>query len=805
MTTFLQDLRYGARMLRRSPGFAAVAIATLSLGIGANTAIFSVVNALLLRPLPYGEPSRLVMVWQDMRARGGPETEWATPGNFVDWKKGGPFVSAAAIQGWLPALLGASPAEVAEPLVGEQVTYEYFDVLGVRPALGRSFRAEEDVPNAPRVVVLSHALWQRRFNGDSGAIGRSIVLSGEPHEVVGVMPPGFRPAVARAAELWRPRRLNLANPSRGAVVLRVVARLKPELTFARAESAAAVLAAQLTEAHPDSNTGAGINLMKMHEYVVGNIDEGLLMLLGAVSFVLLIACANIANLLLARAAGRSREIAVRLALGAQRPRVVRQLLTESLLLSLTGGTLGVLLSIWGVSALVAIAPGGSPRLEEIGIDSTVLVFALALSMVTGVLFGLAPALHAARASVTPALKDGTRGGTGVPAHRTRRVLIVLEVGIALVLLVGSGLLMRTLLKLQGSDLGFDADRVLLGTVLPPGAVYTQREQRIAFYDRLLARVSAIPGVETAALSSIVPLAGGDSDMDILIEGRSVPRNSAEATAAWYRLVSAGYHRAIGIPIKQGRHFEPGEAAPVVIVSEMSARRFWGSENPIGKRVRFSDAADAPWFTVVGVAGDVRLLGARSTGRAEVYLPYWQFPELGTNVVLKTTGRPEVVAGALRDALRDVDPNVPVSNISSMAALVGRSIDQPRFFALLVGVFAALALLLAAIGIYGVIAYAVAQRTGEIGVRMALGAARRDVFALVVADGLKLTAAGVALGLAVAAGVSLSLRSLLFGVEPLDPVTYAGVTATLALAALLACVLPAYRAARVDPMTALRTE
>jgi putative ABC transport system permease protein len=801
MNTLWQDLRYGARMLGRAPGFAAVAIATLALGIGANTAIFSVVNALLLRPLPYPDAGRLVMVWQDMRARGGPATEWATPGNFADLRASGLFAGVTAVQGWQPTVTGVGDPE---PLIGEQVTHEYFEVLGHTPALGRLFRAGDDVPNAPRVVVLSHEIWQRRFDRDPGIVGRTLVLGGESHEIIGVMPEGFRPAVINSAEVWRPRRLNLANPARGAVVLRLVARVKPEMTVGQSAASAALLSNQLEAAHPEWYTGVALNLVGLHDQVVGDVEDGLLVLLGAVAFVLVIACANLANLLLARASGRGREMAVRLALGAGRRRLVRQLLTESLLLAAIGGALGILLGIWGVDALTAIAPRETPRLQEVGLDSTVLAFAAGLTLLTGIIFGLVPALQSSRADLTPALKEGGRGSHGSSGYRTRRALIVIEVAIALVLLVGSGLLVRTLVSLQRFDLGFNPDRVLVGQVNPPRVAYPTPKDLVAFYDRLLARVSILPGVEIAALSSIVPL-GGDNDMSILVEGRPLPKNDSDADAVWYRLVSPEYFRAMSIPITLGRTFETREAAPAIVVSDASARRFWGAENPIGRRVRFSEEASAPWFTVVGVAGEVRMRGARGASRSEVYLPYWQFPEPGTNVVLKTAGRPEGLATALRQAVLDVDPNLPVANISPMPAIVAESIDGPRFVAVLAGLFAGLALALAAVGIYGVIAFTVAQRTSEIGVRMALGAGRRDVFALVIGDGVKLTALGVLVGVAAAAGVGVSIESLLFGVAPIDPTTFVTMTATLVLTSLLACLVPAGRATRVDPMVALRVE
>ena len=800
MTTLLRDVRYGIRMLGRAPSFTAVAIATLALGIGANTAIFSVVNALVLRPLPYPDAGELVMVWQDLRGRSGPVKEWATPGNFVDWKQSGLFSGVTAIQGWQPNLTGLGDAE---PLVGEQVTYEYFDVLRVTPALGRSFRADDDAPNAARVTVISDGLWRRRFGAEPAAVGRSITLGGEPHEIIGVMPPHFRPGVIGDAELWRPRRLNLTTPSRGAVVLRVIARLARGQSVDQTTSAAALVAARLAAAYPEWNRDAGIGISTLHSEVVGNVQQGLFVLMAVVGFVLLIACANIANLLLARASARAREMAVRLALGAGRGTLVRQLLTESLLLAAVGGALGILIGAWGIEALISIAPQTTPRIGDIGLDPTVLAFASALTIVTGLLFGIVPAVQAARADVTPGLKEGSRGTSGRTGHRTRRVLIAAEVAIALVLLVGSGLLMRTLVRLQQFDLGFTPDRVLVGQVNPPRVKYATREQLSAFYDCLLERVSQLPGIEKASLSSILPL-GGDNDMDIAIEGRPAPQSENESTAVWYRLISPAYFDAIGIRLKHGRAFQSIEPAPVVVVSDVTARRFWNDENPLGKRVRFGDAT-APWFTVVGVVGEVRMRGARGTSRSEVYLPYWQFTEPGINIVIKTSGRAEVLAGALRQAVRDVDPDVPVSGIAPLTSIVAESVDEPRFLARLVSVFAALALALAAVGIYGVIAYAVSQRTSEIGVRMALGAGRSDVFALVVGDGLRLTIAGIAIGLVAAAAMSVSMKSLLFGVAPFDPLTFAVMTAALVGTSALACVVPARRAARVDPMVALRTE
>ena len=797
-----QDVRYAVRVLRKSPTFAIVAVLTLALGIGANTAIFTVVNALLLRPLPYREADRLVTVWQDMRERGGPADEWATPGNYADWRSEKTlFEDIAVVTGWRPTLIGQGEPE---PVAGEQVSHEYFPVLGVVPALGRTFRVEDDVPNAPRVVMISDGLWRRRFGGAPDVIGRTLALSGQAHQIIGVLPAGFRPIVSASADLWRPLRLNTATPSRGAVVLRAIARLPAGLTIERAQAAATVLARRLEAQHPDFNEKTGIHLIDLRERVVGDIKTGLLVLLGAVALVLLIACANIANLVMARASGRGREVAVRVALGAGKGRIVRQLLTESLLLAVLGGGAGLVIGWWGVDGLVTIAPASAPRISEVRLDLTVFLFAGLLSVVTGVLFGLMPAIHSSRRDIVQPLKDPSRGNVVVAGRGFRRVLIAAEVAIALVVLTAGGLLLRTFVHLRATNLGFDPENVLVGSVNPPSAGgYDTREKHRAFYDQVLERARALPGVRTAALASVLPLSG-DSDMSFVIEGRPAPTSASRTPATWYRLVSAEYFETMGVRIAAGRSLADKPATPSVVVNETFARTFFPGEEALGKRVRFGDDK-SPWFTIVGVSADVKTRGARESAIVETFIPYWQFTEPGMTVVLRTAGDPALLSAPLRQAVAAIDRNVPVSGLGTLDAMVADSIEQPRFFALLAGAFAALALVLAAIGIYGVMAYVVSQRTSEIGVRMALGATSREVFGLVLGDGLRLAAVGLVIGVAGSIAVGRWLKSLLYGVGSGDWLTTAATASMLLAVAMLACLLPARRAMRVDPMAALRAE
>jgi putative ABC transport system permease protein len=794
-----EDVRYAFRSFLKAPGFTLVAVLTIALGIGATTAIFTVVNALLLRPLPYPAADRLVMVWQDWTARGGPADEWASPGNFLDWRtEPGLFDGMAAISGWRPTLTGEGAADA---IPGEQVTHDYFRVLGIAPVAGRQFAPADDVPEAPRVVMIGEGAWARRFGSDPAAVGRVVTLGGEPHEIIGIVPAGFRPLVMAEAELWRPMRLNLATPSRGSIFLRVVARMPAGSSLEQTRVRATSLAQRLQTEHPDSNKDVGFTVQPLHERVVGDVRPGLLALLGGVAFVLLIACANVANLLLARGSARTREIAVRAALGASRWRVMRQLMTESLVLAALGGAAGLVIALWAVEGLVSMAPAGTPRLSEISVDPAMFTFAALLTVLTGVLFGAAPALQQSRVALTQSLKDGGRGTTG-SGHKVRRTLITAEVALAMVLLTGGALLVQTFARLQGAELGFRTDGILFGSVNPPAASYPTREAYTRLYGELLERASAIPGVRRAALSSVLPLNPGDSDMGVQIEGRPEPTSSADATVTWYREVSAGYFDTIGMGIARGRAFEAGDALPSVVINETFARRHFPGEDPLGRRLRWE--RDAPWFTIVGIVADARFAGAREPTRVEMFIPYWQYAERGMTVVLAGDNAAQF-GPALREVVTSIDPNLPVAVMRTMDDVLRERLGQPRFLATLSGAFAGLALLLAAIGIYGVMAYTVSQRTTEIGVRMALGATIGGVFRLVVGDGLRVAALGVAAGIALAILAARGMATLLYGIEPTHPLTLTVTAAVLLAVAVAASILPAWRASRVDPMVALRAE
>lgn len=807
MNHLLQDVRFAVRTLRKSPVFAAVVLLTLALGIGANTAIFSVVDAVLLRPLPYEDSGRLVTVWQDERGRGRLADEWLTPPNFFDLRSSSEsFEGMAAVMGWGPNLTGDGEPE---KLTGQAISHDYFRLLRKSPRLGRGFLAEEDVPDGAQVVVLSHGLWQRRFGANSDILGSSITLNGEAHIVVGIAPVDLEPLALEGpnVEIWRPLQMDAnGGCGRRCYVLQVFGRLAPGATLRSAAAGLNTVAASLAREYPDSNSGVGISLVPLKEQTVGPIRSGLLVLLGAVGFVLLIACVNIANLLLGRAAARQREVAIRTALGAVRGRLIRQLLTESLLLALAGGALGLLFAFWGTDLLVQLSPPGTPRMAEVGIDAQVLVFALGVSLLTGLLFGLVPALQASRSGLTRALGDRGSGRSTAASRRTRGVLMVAEVAIALTLLVGAGLLMRSFGRLIQVDVGFDTENVLVADLSLPQARYEEDPPRVAFYEQLLEQVESLPGVRSAGAVSVLPLGGNDADVAFTIEGRPPP-DPERMPDAQFRIATPGYFGAMGMRLLAGRVFtaqDRADAPRVAVITDAMARRFWPDEDAVGKQFRPQSFGE-PLVTIAGVIADVHHFGLDQEPRPEYYLPHAQLHARTMVVVARTAGEPLVLAGALREQVRSLDPQLPVAEITTMEQLVGRSVALPRLYLSLFSVFAAVALLLAAIGIYGVTAFSVTRRTREIGVRVALGARSADVLRMIVRQAMTLALIGLGIGLIAALLLSRALSSLLYDLSPTDPLTFAGVALLLAMVALISAYLPARRAARVDPMVALRAE
>jgi putative ABC transport system permease protein len=855
MKSLLQDLRYAVRTMKKKPGFTLITVMTLALGIGASTAIFTVVNAGLLRGLPYRSPVSLYHMWEQTPQKAFSKREFSYP-DYQDYQKNEVFEGLAAYTGGTGIMSGrGEPERVFVP----SASANFFSVLGVEPYLGRTFQSGEDKQGAARVVVLTYGMWERRFGGDSGIIGQSLTINDISYTVVGVLPASFQFAL-RNADLWQPY-----QPTDNQLTRRfmhgtnLIGRLKPGITEAQAQSELSVIAKRIEQEFNQSHAGTLVNLVPLQEEVIGQVKPVLLVLLAAVGFVLLIACANLASLLLTRSLTRQKEVAIRAALGANRWRVVRQLLTESILLALVGGGVGLLIAYWGVDALVATLPDSQlnalPFLKSLRIDSGILAFSFVLSLLTGIIFGLAPAIQSSKPDLNEVLKEGGRTTAGGAQHRLRSVFVTTEIALSVVLLVGAGLMMKSLLRLLQSNVGFDPENVLTMTVNVPPAKYGDAVKQISVFEQLSSRVRSMPGVNSAGTINILPLQGGNTTR-FYVDGDPVPQPGQEIEAN-IRTVDERYFQTLGVPIIAGRTFDDrdGEAqrqaaqafqtfqaqaaqaqgqqnqaqrpsstqptqpavsqgqslAPtllpgVVVIGKTLADKVFAGRNPIGRKLLYNSATPLP-DVIIGVVADIKIGGLDEANKPVIYYPFRRFPGVGTNLVVRTDGDPTAMTAAIRKETQTLEPDVAVFNVRSMADLIGASpaAFMRRFPALLISIFAGVALLLASIGIYGVVSYSVSQQTHYIGVRMALGARSSDILKMVLKQGLSLALAGMALGLIAAFGLTRLLRSLLFEVQATDPTTFALVLGTLFVVALLACYIPARRATKVDPLVALRYE
>jgi predicted permease len=804
--TLIQDLRYGLWMLRRNPGFAFVAVSTLALGIGANTAIFSVVNAVLLRPLPYRDPDRIVMI-RNYRANQNQVN--VNGADFLDWREQATvFEQVAAFTTDDVDLTGS---DEPERLTAGLVTANMFETLGIWPALGSAFTPAEDQPGAAQVVILSHRLWQRRFGRDPQMIGRTLTLGGQSRTVIGIMPPGFQ--LLKEFDLWLPLALDVNQKSRIGPMnkVRVIARLRQGMTLEAARANLSIIRERQRQTFPHFFSDVEVGVTRLHEHLVGDVRLALLALFGAVAFVLLIACANVANLLLARSAARQKEMAIRAAVGAGRFRLVRQLLTESLLLSVAGGAAGLLVATWGVKLVVKMSSGGIARIEESSVDGRVLGFTCAVVALTGLVAGVIPALHASKTNLNETLKaQFTARARGPGARRSLRALMIGEVALTLVLLVGAGLMIKSFFKLLAVPKGFNPDNVLTLVLSPGYAKYPPGSpQRRAYFQESLSRVQALPGVQSASLTSFLPLAGSSGSRSFKIEGRP-PFEPGKEPSAQDNLISHDYFRTMGIEMRAGRAFteqDGAEAPPVVIINETMARRFFHNENPIGRRFVWGPTP----LTIVGVAGDTRQFGLDQEVHPEIYWPYLQARNFVMRLVVRasydSSGPANLsnLAAAIRNQVRVVDLNTPVNQVVTMGERLSDSVAPRRFQMLLFAIFATVALIIATVGVYGVLSYAVGQRMHEIGIRMALGAQANDVLRLVVGQGMRVTLIGAMLGLAAALALTRVMKNLLFNVSPTDSATFASITLLLVIVALIASYIPARRATKLDPLISLRHE
>lgn len=803
MEKIIQDIRYSIRKLLKSPGFTIAALITLALGIGANTAIFSVVNSVLLRPQPFKDPNRIVFVWET-----SPQGQITVSlPDFLDWQKHNQvFENLASYAYDRYNLTGSGQPEQVRGVI---VSGEFFDLLGVEPILGRTLRPEED---RERFIVLSHGLWQRRFGSNPNIIGQSLLMDNVSWTVKGVMPASFQ-FPSTEAQLWTSfvpiySWTPAQQSNRKRHIFRVIGRIKQGVTTERAQGEMTTLAAGLEQENPDSNAGVGVKLVSVDEQLVGAVRPALLILVGAVGLVLLIACVNVANLLLARASGREREIAVRTALGATRSLIIRQMLTESMLVALAGGAIGLLLGIWGVKVLVSLSPGNIPRLETSTLDSTLLLFTIGISLLTGLIFGLIPALQATKLNLSESLREGGRGTAGsIRSRRVQNLLVVSEIALSLVLLIGAGLLSKSFLRLLDTDAGFNPDNVITVNLIIPTYKYPKSEQRASVYRQIIDRVSVLPGVQTASVSDSLPPHEGETTEPFTIEKNGTP-DSEESGRADYLPISPNFFRSLKIPVLKGREFTEADNATspdVVIINEHLAHRYYGDVDPVGQRLGIGNKESMTWYSIIGVVGDVKYQGLDSETDSSMYFSYTQVSLGGLYLVVRTDSDPRGLLASVRNEIWAVDPDLPALNVKTMNDIMSDVVAQPRFNTLLIGIFAAISLVLAAVGIYGVIAYSVTQRTNEIGIRMALGAQRSDVLKLIVKQGLKLAIVGVVIGLTAAFAATRIISGLLYGVSATDMSTFGIAALLLVGVALAASYLPARRATKVDPMIALRNQ
>lgn len=808
MGTFLHDILYSLRTLRKNPGFTIVVTLALALGIGANTLIFSVVNALLLRPLPFDDPERLVMVWGEVRGERRSPTSYA---DLMDLRQQATSMVKLAGFGRTATFITGGGGE-PEPVRGCVASADLFPILGAQAAVGRVFTAREDRPGGEQVVVLSDGLWRRRYGADRGIIGRTVSFDEKPVTVLGVMPPGFQfPPQGNQIDYWVPLETNLSEDrrqQRGSHWMQLIGRLRPDVSYERAAEELRALSEKYSTEFPGSNTDYNFYPISLHDDLVEKGRPALLVLAGSVVLVLLIACANVANLLLARASARQRELAIRSTLGASRGRIIRQLLADTLVLALMGGAAGLLLAWWGIDLLLVSLPADGALIKQAGMDVTVLLFTLGISLGTGLLFGLAPALQVTGRDLNDSLKEGGRGASDTGRRQTlRNALVVAEVALSLVLLIGAGLLIRSFLQLQEVDPGFKPEGVTVVDIPLSQTRYDTPEKQARFFEGVLERMRAIPGVESAAGTYMIPLAGNNQGSTFGIVGVDI--GSAPSPEAGHRLAGPGYFRTMGISLLRGRDFTDRDRAgapPVVVVNQALVDRYFEGKNPLGRRLEIGNGTEVQEWEIVGVVGNVRFTSLEEEPKPEYFLPYSQMPEGRTAFVLRApSAAPGALDVPLRGAVRETDPNQPVVSIRQMQSLVDDSSAGRRFSTILIVGFAAAALLLASLGIYGVIAYSVERRTHEIGIRMALGARRRDVLGMVVRQGMRLAGIGLVIGLVASFALTRLMTGLLYGVSATDPGTYLLIPVFLASVAFLACAIPARRAMNIHPMTALKYE